>query len=449
MRIFAFLQSTAERDAAINEALSLARGLVERHPGVERYEADLARSLNDAGYLQPPADMLKCFGQSEEIYQRLALAHPTNLKYLGGLAWSTGGVGVALRMQGRVSDGDAALKRAIALAEQRARAEPTNRDYQNDVALLCNNYGAGLGSGRSEEAVTYFRKAQGILERVLAGSPNSIFLINNVALEEDNIAKRLCVMDRPQEETTAYEREAAAYERAAQADPSNPVYPNEVADCHEILSLLYARAGRPADALAAAQRAVTIREELARTHPGFQPDRRPLCQLKLADLQKAAGRDADARALYDKVLAYYQTKAAAEGDTPTAGTLRGLGTALQRLGKTAEAATAYRRALARVRDSKSPDGFELARTHALLAGIAPQPGSGLTAAEGEAHAAEAVRALRRHVAGRHATVREAAEAGYVDVSLIDKHFQLDSLRGRADFQQLMAEMRAQKPPTGP
>jgi hypothetical protein len=48
------------------------------------------------------------------------------------------------------------------------------------------------------------------------------------------------------------------------------------------------------------------------------------------------------------------------------------------------------------------------------------------------------------VAGRHATVQEAAEAGYVDVSFLDKHYQLDSLRRRADFQELLREMRAQK-----
>jgi hypothetical protein len=51
--------------------------------------------------------------------------------------------------------------------------------------------------------------------------------------------------------------------------------------------------------------------------------------------------------------------------------LRGLGIALQRLGRTAEAATAFRKALALIQGTKSPDWFELARTWALLAGIAP------------------------------------------------------------------------------
>jgi len=137
----------------------------------------------------------------------------------------------------------------------------------------------------------------------------------------------------------------------------------------------------------------------------------------------------------------------AEGTKPTASTLRGTGSSPQRLGRTAEAATAFRSALALIQDSKSPDWFELARTRALLAGIAPEPGSGLTAAEGESHAVEAVEALRRYAAGRHATLREAVVAGYVDVNLFDKQFQLDSLRSRADFQRLMAEMRSQKPAT--
>jgi len=76
------------------------------------------------------------------------------------------------------------------------------------------------------------------------------------------------------------------------------VYIHEVADCQELLSLLFARAGRGAEALAAVQRAVAIREELGRTHPGFQPDRLPVCHLKVGDLQKGNGRGADARASY-------------------------------------------------------------------------------------------------------------------------------------------------------
>src|SRR5262249_42047376 len=154
----------------------------------------------------------------------------------------------------------------------------------NSYAQTCVNYGAALGSSRSEEALAQFRKAQGIWERTLAEHPNYHFLFNNLAFIHDMIAKRLCVMDRPAEETAAYERESAGYERAAQAHPSNPRHIHEVADSQEILSLLYSRAGRKAEALAAGQRAVAIREELARTHPDFQPDRLPVCYLKLGDL---------------------------------------------------------------------------------------------------------------------------------------------------------------------
>lgn len=444
--------TTAETDAVGSEALSLTRGLVERHPGVERYEADLALSLDRRGSSRlvagPPADALQAYQEAGQIYQRLVQAHSKNLEHLKGLAASTMGVGLALRKQGRAADGDAALRRAIALHEQLAQAEPGNAFYQNAHAQACVNYGGGLGSSRSEEALAYFHTAQGIWERTLAEHPNSLFLLNNVAFIQDMIAKRSCVLDRPQEEAAAYERESAAYERAAQADRSNPVYPNEVADSQETLSLLYTRAGRPTDALAAAQRAVAIREDLARTHPGVQADRLGVCYLKLGDRLKAGGRGDDARTYYEKFLATLP-KTAADGGKPTASALRAHGIALQRLGRTAEASDSFHRALALIQASMSPDWFELARTHALLAGIAPDPGSGLTAKEGEAQVVEAVQALRRYVAGRHATVQEAVEAGYVDVNYIDKHFQLDSLRGRADYRQLLAEMRAQKSAKGP
>jgi serine/threonine-protein kinase len=441
--------TAADKEAAGTETLSLTRGLVERNPGVERYDAALAKCLTWRGALltltASPTDALKAYQEAGEIYQRLVQAHPKNLDYLNGLAISAGGVGSSLRKQGRAADGEAAIKRSIALLEQLAQAEPGNALYQNIHAQACVNYGGGFGNSRVEETLVYFRKAQGIWVRTLAEYPNSLFLLNNVAFIHDRVAKRLCVMDLPQEEAAAYERESAAYERAAQADSSTPMFPNEVADSQEILSVLYARAGRKVEALAAGQRAVAIREELARTHPDFQPDRLPVCYLKLGDLLTAAGRGADASGFYEKALAAYLKKGAAEGDKPTASTLRGRGGALQRLGRTAEAAKAFQDALAVLRDSKAPNyWFDLARTRALLAGIAPEPGSGLTPDEAETHAAEAVKALRRYVAGRYATVREAADAGYVDVNYVDKQYQLDSLRTRADFQELLREMRAQK-----
>lgn len=437
------LQKAEDKQAVANEALSLLRGLVEGHPNVERYQADLALSLGIVAFVLPPAEKLKYYQQSEEIYQRLIQLHPENLEYLKGLAGDMGVVGYQLRKQGRVAEGEAALKRAMAIYEQLTRTEPGNAFFQNAFAQVCYNFGEGLSNSRSEESLVYFRRAQSIWEKTSAENPNSIFLHNNLGFIHDGIAKRLCTLNRPAEEQAAYEAESAAYERAAQSDPANPRYINEVADSQEVLSLLYARAGRPSNALTAGQRAVAIREELARTHPSLQPDRLPICHLKLGDLFKAAGRSADARAYYEKALAYYQKKAAAEGTKLTASTLRGMGGALQRLGRTAEAAKAFRDALALIQDSKSPDWFELARTRALLAGIASESGSDLTRAEGESHAVEAVKALGRYAADRHATIREAVEAVYVDVNLFDKQFQLDSLRGRADFQQLMGEIRAQ------
>jgi serine/threonine-protein kinase len=71
----------------------------------------------------------------------------------------------------------------------------------------------------------------------------------------------------------------------------------------------------------------------------------------------------------------------------------------------------------------------LACTHAELAGLAGEAGSGMTASEGRAEADRAMEWLRRAVA-----------AGYQHVALMRKDPDLDPLRSRPDFQLLMMDL---------
>jgi eukaryotic-like serine/threonine-protein kinase len=73
--------------------------------------------------------------------------------------------------------------------------------------------------------------------------------------------------------------------------------------------------------------------------------------------------------------------------------------------------------------------FEFACCHAALAGLAGRSGSGISAADGENHAAMAMQWLHRMVArgGRNSNLLRIESA-------------LDSLRSRDDFRLLMMDM---------
>src|SRR5262249_5852319 len=151
--------------------------------------------------------------------------------------------------------------------------------------------------------------------------------------------------------------------------------------------------------------------------------------------------NAESRSSYEKGLANWQKLVKPDVAKPENRTaVRGTGVALQRLGWSAEAAVAYRQALALLEGGKEPGWCAVARCRSLLAAVASEPGSGVTADEGRTRADEAVNALHKSVAGRYANVSEAVAAGYVDVDRLAKEIDPDFLRQRTDFQRLLAEI---------
>ena len=83
------------------------------------------------------------------------------------------------------------------------------------------------------------------------------------------------------------------------------------------------------------------------------------------------------------------------------------------------------------------DRYNLACTHANLAGIATSPASGMTTAEGRAEADRAMQWLHR-----------AVDAGYRNVSNMRRDHDLDPLRSRPDFQRLMMDLEFPDDPFG-
>jgi hypothetical protein len=110
----------------------------------------------------------------------------------------------------------------------------------------------------------------------------------------------------------------------------------------------------------------------------------------------------------------------------------GLGRALRRAGRGAEALGPLREAVALWEALPAPNidsHYDLACAHALLAAVAADPRAGLSAADGAAEAGRAMGALRRAVA-----------AGYRDLDRLRTDPDLAPLRDRPEFQELLLDL---------
>jgi tetratricopeptide (TPR) repeat protein len=211
----------------------------------------------------------------------------------------------------------------------------------------------------------------------------------------------------------------------------------------------------PAEALQAHQKARTLLQKRARSATASNLSRdRILAESmeKTGLLLAASGKTAEALAACEEALAIRQK---ASDDQPTLAWARwklannhlALGVVQRRAGRPAQAVASFRSAIAlieRLPTLTPRNHYGLACCHAQLAGVAAEAGLGLTAEQGVAEAERAMAALK------------LAYAGGFGIAPLLADVALDTLRPREDFRMLVreveekaAEAQRHAPPTGP
>jgi tetratricopeptide (TPR) repeat protein len=236
-------------------------------------------------------------------------------------------------------------------------------------------------------------------------------------------------MIRPAEAALAFRKSIATYEALRDRDPKVAEYRSGLARGHDNLGILLRTTGRPADAAAEHEKAQSINRDLVATHAD-RPDylsalagnlsNRARALRALGRLEEAAGAYREAIARQRQVVA--RAPAVTKFRRYLSDDYFGLTFALRTLGRASEAAAATRERIALWPESPD-DLYNAACELALCVPLEPR------AAEAERLSAEAVALLRR-----------AVSAGWSDAAQTGRDTDLAPLRGRADFQALLASM---------
>jgi tetratricopeptide (TPR) repeat protein len=228
------------------------------------------------------------------------------------------------------------------------------------------------------------------------------------------------------------------YQRPADANPALTDFRDNLARSHIVLGLVFAQEGQPAAAEAEQRAALAIFQKLAGDNSGIAEYRRGMTRSwnNIGDILTAAGRASKAIDCFVQsrdILEALVHDNSSNGDfrSGLAFSLSGLGRAHRRCGQSAAAVADLRRAVA-LREGLATLSLEvrydLARDHALRAGLAAEASSGLSSAEGAAEADRAMAVLERVIA-----------EGYRDAT-IPTEPDLDPLRSRPDFPPLMMDL---------
>ena len=497
--------------AAYQQAVAHYQELVGAHPGVAKYQTDLAICYNDLASLEGAAgrtdEALRLHREALALRERVARAHPQGARYQNELAKSHANIGTLLLATGQTAEALSAYERARALNEGGLGAGATDLGFVSDLGKpfdpaamirrdLISNYG-NIGrvlvtTGKLAEAQRALQRARELAEALVADKPGVADSLAMLAAVHQDLGSVQLQMGRSAEALKAHERARELREALVRDNPAVIGYRSGLASSFHSIGYLLAQMGKPAEALDAYRRAVAIGEELAAANPTVVGYRDLLAgsYSSLANLLDEMGRTEEALRNQQKVREIYEVLAA---NNPTivrfhaelarsannigylltgAGrpaealrwlergrTIRatlaadhpddvGFGIGLARsdyyLGRVprepggqAEALSALRRAeetYAGIPDLAAEDRFNLACILALRAGLVG-PGKGQLTLEQEAE--------RRRVADSAMdALRRAVAHGYKNLNQLKREKDLNSLRSRADFRDLLHRLEA-------
>jgi tetratricopeptide (TPR) repeat protein/tRNA A-37 threonylcarbamoyl transferase component Bud32 len=429
---------------AYQEERDLAAALEAESP-TDAVRAQLASGHNSIGQtlsaMGKPVEALAALEQGRAIRQQLAEANPGVTQFQQDLAQSHGNIGVLLERMGKLPEALASYERARSIRQQLANANPTVTQLKAELAQSHSDIGGWLERhDKLTDSLVALERARTIWQQLAEANPAVTQYQSDLAVSQNNIGVVLERMGKPAEAAAAYEQAGATVQKLVEANPASIGFQTNLAGIYTAMAVLFERTGKPAEAVAAYDKARDILRTLADANPKVPEFKSYLarCQYRAGRLLIRLARPAAGLAALDEGYAICQSLADAFPAISRYRLRLGYshafrGAAHARAGEGAAAAADLRRAIelwAKTVDRDAEDLFERARALALLAGLGGDAKSGVTTAEAARFADQAV-----------ASLRDASNAGWNWPGEL-KEPDFDGLRGRADFQKLMAEVEA-------
>jgi serine/threonine-protein kinase len=477
------LVSPSEAQELNRQAQEVFTTLARNHPEVPRYREGLAKTYNHAAILhgrigQRDEAEAACL-QALRLREQLAMEDPV---YQMELAKTHGHLAALYYYASQMPQAEAAYRQALTLQEKLVRDNPRRPGYQSELADSHGNLGVlYYGTGQMAKAQASYEQALGLCERLVQAHPRVLDYQGQLAGSLINLGNVYDEIRADSKAEAAYERARTILEKLQRENPTVLDYQRDLARVYNNLGALAANTDQPEKALATHRQALALWEKLSREHPHVSEYALPLgaSYCNIGHILKDSGQSGEALQHYEKAVGTLGAVLQRQPRHPEArqflvSTLQGRGVLLTQLGRHAEALRDWERAL-ETDPGQRREQLQLARaaTFAHLgdhvratteANALTDPG----AASGDTlYRAARIYALAAAAARRDAQLPEAerdplaGRYGERAVELLAKartagHFQtpanrarlandtdLDSLRSRDDFQQMLRELKAQ------
>jgi serine/threonine-protein kinase len=265
------MDRSAEADQTYDRAIALWRQLTGAHPETASYQSGLAKAYSGLGKLRAetgqPAAALKSYEQARQVFEALTKAEPENEAYRHSLALILNRRGALLSDTNR---DDAALEsytRARAILERLVRDHPFVPDYKDSLALVWYNL-ANIQDERGQKAdsLTLYEQAQKTLDELVRAHPDMTEYQDRFAWTCNDLGFLRQRMGQVKAARQEYERARAVWQELIRNHADVPKFQHGLAWIDNKLALLV-RAAEPSAALRFYEEARETGERLVQAHP--------------------------------------------------------------------------------------------------------------------------------------------------------------------------------------
>jgi serine/threonine protein kinase len=466
-------------------ARDLQQKLAERYPAFPAYQQELAGTHENLGIVHA---MRHSFGEARTAYERsreireeLRQRFPATPEYRRDLAFSHYNLALLLEATGRRHEARTDFESALGLRAKLAETFPAVPSYRYYEALTHNSLGRLLAnfSGRPtadecEHARAEFLQAINLQQKLVQEFPLVPRYQQGLADARQNLGLLLKQLEKWDEARQQYEQARLVYERLAAQFPTSPDYQRDLAKSRLDTGMLLVGLGKFREARDEVGLAVEVMTRLVDAHPNearYQLDLGGyVCNLSVILLSE--GKYADAIEALDRAIRTLTPLH--EGRSQDARATSWLRNShgnrafvLARLGKYSAAVKDYDRAIelspqpeqAKYRVHRAAACLRAGLTAEAVAEVAgltsagaPAPGPASWPADQWYGFARVYAVASCKIADRSREYAEramellqkAVRAGYKDHAHMARDGDLDSIRGRDDFKELLAELQAGK-----
>jgi serine/threonine-protein kinase len=432
------LDSKGEATAALEtyrKRLAVVESLVKAYPAVSQYQLNQVWAMRNIASVQGEigqhTEALETLQKARAIAESLVRDNPTNFDFKSTLAETWNSMARPQYALGRLADTLASIEANAALLEQICQSNPGDLNELRNLAGAYYNMGIlNRDLGRTQAALASYNQSLRARERLAQEHPDQPRFLFDVSSTLGNIAVIQYEDNQLSAARTSFARAVETLQRLVRSYPENAEYQNYLARAQQNLGQTLHRLGKTEQGLQSLQAAIALAERMAREQPKvvlYQEDLGTDYD-NLGEMLRDTGKLTQAAAAYDKALAIRESltrsnSASTRYQNWLASSLKGQAMVYQAWGQLDKAAKLYRRTLTlleKVSEPSAADLYDQAGCRARLAAVSSQD------------RAESDKAM--------ASLRKAVKAGYHDAEHMRKDADLETLRQRPDFQELLQEL---------